>query len=155
VKQDGRRGVGDLGSTGASLRGLLIKLGQRDVSPDGDPLELPAELTALLSSGVEARLNALTALHHVEDDLLKVRLPASQRLDLGLQVLKLPRRADHAAVKSLPVAIDPCPDLLDVGLCLGLLPFNVAELRGHGSERVAQLRVAACQIGDLGMLRQA
>ncbi len=76
----------------------------------------------------QAALRGFPALHDVEHDLLEISLPALQRLDLGLQVLQIPRRRYLASVQALAVPVGPRADLVNVRLGLGLLSRQVAHV---------------------------
>ena len=107
-----------------------------------------------VSAASAAFLHALPALHHVQHDLLEIRLPADQGLDLRLQVLQLSRGRDLAGLQPLAVPVDAGPHLLDICLGLDLTAPEIALLgleRGHG---VAQLVVPLLQLVQLGVFRK-
>src|SRR6266851_2544420 len=150
-----RDGGGDFDSAVACLDRLLGEFGERRVPGGGDVDELALELLALGCRLLQGDLRRLAALHHREHDFLEVGLPPVQRLHLGLQVLELARRADHAVVQPLAIAIDPRPDLVHVGLGLGLLAFEIAVLRGQRGDGISELAVASLQPGECGVLGKA
>ena len=155
VEQSGRlRGRGG----GAAVRGLgrlLADLGERGVAARDEGLRLRGDLRSLADGGLVAVLRRLPALHHVQDDLLKIRLPAQQGLDLGLKVLQFPGRGHLAGLEPLAVSHDPAADLVDVALRLGLLAFEVTFLGIQRGGRITQLGVPLLELVQFLVLGQA
>ncbi len=107
---------------------LFGDLGQRRVASRRSVVTLAGEPRLLSGKRRKPTVYGFTPLHDVKHDLLKIGLPAVQRLDLGLEIPQLTRRRDLARVKALSIAVYPGPDLLDVPFSLGLFPGQVAHL---------------------------
>jgi hypothetical protein len=96
---------------------------------------------------------SLGALHDLDLDVLELRLPAAEGLELVLEGLQVLGGAG-AGVEARAVARRALTDELHVGLGLGDLALDVAE-RGAGAD---ELGVEGCgallELGEAGPLRQ-
>ena len=134
---------------------LLVDLGEGGIAP-GRYLGRPAA-QALAFGGqlVAAADERLPALHQVEHDLLKVALPAVQRLDLRLQARELTGGRYLAGVQPGAILIDPGPDLVHVALGPPLFLGQVAELGLGHDQGVLQLAGPGLHLGQFGDFREA
>ena len=142
-----------VGPWGGHRSGLGVELGQAGVPPlleTGDPLP---QLAATAVQLADVGLGGLGPLHDLELDLLELTLTPRERLELVLQGLQVLGGAG-AGVEAGAVARGPVAHELDVGLGLGDLALDVAELGAGPDQLVVDEAGLVVEVGELDQLRQ-
>ena len=112
---------------------------------------MPGELLVQPHQG---GLGLLELLHDLELGVLQAAHPALQGLQLVGHPLEVLGVGDQTAVHAVPVADAPHPDLLDVGLGLGLLDAEVVDDDLRVAHLVEDLVTAGLEGRDLHGLGQ-